>query len=321
MIKKTMIFIFAAMLTVTAVYAETADAAAPTAQYILSNITEPVYGSVGGEWAIIGLSRSGIDLPEVYCSKYLMSVEEKLMSSDGLGRKYTEYSRIAMAVASLGLDAHDFGAAHINLFNYINDYDSVIKQGLNGPIFALEAKFLCGDTDNAVCKRYIEYILSAQNPDGSFGLSQGMPDTDITAMAASTLCLYNNDVAAAKAADRAFLYLSAVQHENGGFNENKNDPEISCESTAQVVIAMRRRGLSDNDCFFNKNGNTPLSALYMFKTQNSGYKHKLSDTAENQMSTEQALLALTQPRAEASVLRYDSIWFNAGIKYLESIKQ
>ena len=34
--------------------------------FILDTVTEPSVGSVGGEWAVLGLARSGIDVPGDY---------------------------------------------------------------------------------------------------------------------------------------------------------------------------------------------------------------------------------------------------------------
>ena len=38
--------------------------------YILNTVTEPAVGSVGGEWSVLGLSRSGIEVPGVYYENY-----------------------------------------------------------------------------------------------------------------------------------------------------------------------------------------------------------------------------------------------------------
>lgn len=292
-----------------------------TAQYLLSKTPAPSVSSIGGEWAVIGIKRSKTSVLDSYFDNYLSRAAAKIDSGEGLGRKYTEYSRLAIALSALGANAKDFGTSHTNLLDYINDYDNTVRQGINGPIFALEAKKYCGDTDTEIRDKYISYIISKQNPDGSFGLSQDMSDTDITAMAISSLCLYIDvNPVLEKVINKAFLYLSSVQQEDGGFYESIIDTEINCESTAQVIIAMKRFGLNNDNGFFTKNGNTPYDALSKFRCSSGGYKHILSDAQENQMSTEQALLALTEASDKSRALVYDSIWFNANMKYLESIK-
>lgn len=287
-----------------------------TAKYVLSISPNPTVSSIGGEWAVIGIKRSKILAPKSYFLDYIERSEAAL--SEGLGRKYTEYSRLAIAISELGYDAMHFGDNNINLLEYINDYDSVVTQGINGPIFALKAKFSCGDDDTIVRDKYIEYILNRQNENGSFGLSEGIPDTDITAMAMSTLFLYIDTLPyVKKSINAAFLYLSSVQEPCGGFKETPDDLETNCESTAQVIIALKTMGLSENNKFFTKAQNTPYTALLGFRCSNGAYKHLKSDENENQMSTEQALLALTQKLMKNKyTLIYDNEWFYLNPKYL-----
>ena len=44
--------------------------------FILDTVTEPSVGSVGGEWSVLGLSRSGIDVPCEYYENYYDRVAE-----------------------------------------------------------------------------------------------------------------------------------------------------------------------------------------------------------------------------------------------------
>lgn len=316
--KKSVLFLLAVVFFVSTVqlncFADQDTEA--TAKYVLSKTPMPISASVGGEWAVIGIKRAGVQPNARYFENYITRARAKLDSGEEIGKKYTEYSRIALAFSALGEDVKEYG-----ILSYINDYDNVIVQGINGPIYALEAKYAAGDMDTETRDRYINYILSCQNADGSFGLSQNIPDADITAMAIGALCRYKDtNPKIYNAVNRAFLYLSSVQHSNGGFNENSYDTEISCESTAQVIIAMKRYGLDENCGFFTKNGCTPYTALSLFRCESGGYKHKTYDSQENQMSTEQALLALTEPKREPAALKYDSIWFDANLKYIESLK-
>lgn len=67
----------------------------------------PVTGSIGGEWAVLGLARSGRDIPGT--DDYYASVEEyvrKAMDEDGrLNRsRSTENSRLILALTALGID-------------------------------------------------------------------------------------------------------------------------------------------------------------------------------------------------------------------------
>ena len=285
-----------------------------TANYIIRSASMPGPGTTGGEWAVIGVKRTGT-AQSSYFDGYLQRLAALMQESGGdLGRKYTEYSRIAIALTEL--DEPD----PYNLLSYINDYDKVIVQGINGPIFALEAKHSLGDTETRIRDKYISYILERQNRDGSFGLSEGVADTDVTAMAIAALSLYGGDNKIDRAVNRAFLYLSSVQLNDGSFTESPKDETASCESTAQVIIAMRRYGLPDNDRFFVKGGKSPLDALDSFRRPDGGYVHLAGDSAPDQMSAEQALLAMTEPQSSPRALIYDALWFDANQKYIESVR-
>ncbi len=316
-INRIFILFLAAVLAagpVSAFCAEDGAETAETATYIMSAAPDPSPGSVGGEWAVIGLHRANA-ADGAYFDAYLRNLDARMSESGGdLGRRYTEYSRIALALSELGeSDKYD-------LLSRVNDYDSVTAQGINGAIFALEAKSALGDTDTSTRDRYIDYILSRQNKDGSFGLSNDKPDADVTAMAISALCLYGGGVEIDRAINRAFLYLSSVQNGDGSFSETTGEAAC-CETTAQVMIAMRRYGLPDDNRFFTKNGNTPKTALERFRSGGGAYLHVIEGGAPDQMAAEQALLALTEPLADQRTLIYDALWFEANQMYLESVRE
>ena len=321
LLKPMLMFIILFIFAYSSVYAlDDNQKIEETAKYVLSQAPIPTVSSISGEWAIIGISQSGLTVPDSYFDGYNTRTANILDEANGnLGRKYTEYSRIAIALNSIGAPTENVGEKHFNLFSYINDYDKVIVQGINGPIFALTAKVLCGDNDRETTQKYIEFILKHQNSDGSFGLSQNVPDTDITAMAISALSLCNSSQSIDNAINRAFLYLSSIQKNDGGFSANPNETEGNCESIAQVIIAMKRYGLSPHDSFFTKNGYTPYDALDSYRTNGGGYLHLKSDADANQIASEQALLALTETQKPTNMLVYDRVWFDANLKYLESI--
>ena len=103
-----------------------------TARYVLSQATIPTISSTSGEWAVIGISHSGLNVPDSYFDSYNARVSNILDEKNGnLGRKYTEYSRIAIALNSIGAPTSNIGEKRFNLFSYINDYDKVILQGIS----------------------------------------------------------------------------------------------------------------------------------------------------------------------------------------------
>ena len=63
-----------------------------SAAYMLKAVRSPQVGSIGGEWAVIGLARSGYDVPQAYYDSYLNTVTKYVQNKRGVldERKYTE---------------------------------------------------------------------------------------------------------------------------------------------------------------------------------------------------------------------------------------
>jgi len=97
-----------------------------TAKYVYTTTPSPQVGSVGGEWAVLGLARSGYSVPEKYYQDYYARVEQYVKDCKGVlhDKKYTEYSRVIVALSSLGLDARSVGG--YDLTKPLGDYDKTI---------------------------------------------------------------------------------------------------------------------------------------------------------------------------------------------------
>ena len=84
-------------LSVNASAAVSADdltaAVTDTAQYMYKTVKTPQMGSIGGEWAMIGLARSGYTVPDEYYQDYYAAVEAYVKACKGVlhEKKYTEY--------------------------------------------------------------------------------------------------------------------------------------------------------------------------------------------------------------------------------------
>lgn len=110
-----------------------ADAITDTAAYLYKTVKSPQVGSIGGEWAVLGLARSGYDVPEQYYQDYYATVEEYVKACNGMlhEKKYTEYSRLIVALSSIGKDARD--VAGYDLTKALGDYDKTIWAGAERP--------------------------------------------------------------------------------------------------------------------------------------------------------------------------------------------
>ncbi|MDD3164815.1 MAG: hypothetical protein PHS97_03060 [Oscillospiraceae bacterium] len=237
----------------------------------------------GGEWALIALARA--DGAGDAAQAYAADLAAQLESCGGVlsTRRYTEYSRVVLALTAIGRDARRF--AGFDLTAPLADYGAVVQQGLNGAIYAL----LAVDSGQYACaarEDYIRFLLSRALPSGGFCLTGQSPDPDVTAMALSALAPYQSRVEVAACVQAALLQLSALQEPSGGFSSFGAE---TCESTAQVILALCSLGISPDDARFVQNGHTAADALAAFAT-GSGYAHILGG-AQNRMASEQAALA------------------------------
>lgn len=62
---------------------------ARTAEYVYKKVTAPAFGSIGGEWAVIGLSRAEAAVPDEYYQGYLKRLTDYVKEKKGhtLGEK------------------------------------------------------------------------------------------------------------------------------------------------------------------------------------------------------------------------------------------
>ena len=81
------------------------------AAFVSRAVPAPEVSSIGGEWAIIGLARGGAERPQGYDGGYLSRAEQTVKEKQGVlhSRKYTEYSRVILALSALNQDARDVG--------------------------------------------------------------------------------------------------------------------------------------------------------------------------------------------------------------------
>lgn len=258
----------------------------------------PTVGSIGGEWEILGLARSG-KLDSDVADKYLANVISTLKECNGVlhEKKYTEYSRVILALTSMGVDITNVGG--YNLLEPLADYDKTVWQGLNGAVWALIAvdsrnyefpEAASGVTQNSR-EKLINNILAAEVSGGGWDFSGNSADPDMTGMALQALAPYYNSNTKVKAAvDRAITKLSNIQKPNGSYATYGTETVESC---AQVIVALTALGIDPNtDSRFSKNRKSVVDALLTYINTDGSFCHVLGGGA-NQMATEQAYYALT----------------------------
>ena len=267
------------------------DVIKDTAKVIKTSVESPTVSSTGGEWSVIGLARHGESLTSNVFTTYYTNASKYVKDKNGVlsSNKYTEYSRVVIALCAIAKNPTDVSG--FNLIAPLLDYDSVIKQGLNGPVWALIALDASGYKDDGIRQQYIDLILSREIDGGGWALNkaQTTPDVDITAMALTALSDYTENEKVQKAVDRGIVYLSKVQKSDGGFGNYS-------ESTSQVLTAISTLGISYNDARFIKSGNTLVDNLLSFYIDGKGFKHSKSNKTENLMATEQSFYALVSAK-------------------------
>ena len=275
-----------------------------TAEYLQAQITEPTCAPVGGEWLIFGLARSGIRTPQKYFDTYYGNLEAYVQESGGVlsARKYTEYSRVILALTAIGKDPAN--VAGYNLLLPLGDFEGTVNQGINGAIFALLALDSGGyevpenpeAAVQATRQMYVDEILRAEAPEGGWGFSGGEADADLTAMALQALAKYRGQPEVKEAAERGVTALARMQAADGSF---ESWDEASSESVSQVIVALTELGIGLDDTRFVKGGQTLEDVLLRFARESGAFGHTISGGGD-EMATEQALYALAAiARAEA----------------------
>lgn len=274
------------------------DTMQKTGEFLHGNVKEATFGSVGGEWLILGLARSGMEIPEEYYETYFQNVSTYTAQQGGVlhAKKYTEYSRVILAVTAINQDPADVGG--FNMLVPLADFEQTVFQGINGPIFALlaldsgnyEIPENIADSTQATRDLYVDYIINAQLENGGWCLMGGEAEIDLTAMALQALAKYQDRKDVAEAVEKGLAILSERQNEQGGYQYNAAEAESS-ESVSQVIVALSELGIALDDSRFVKNGNTLLDALLQFQQADNGFSH-LMDGETDLLATEQAFYAL-----------------------------
>ena len=269
-----------------------------TAGYLQAQIAAPGTGSVGGDWLIFGLARSGVKVPQKYFDAYYENVEAAVREKNGVlsDRKYTEYSRTVLALTAIGKNPVD--VAGFDLLKPLADFEQVTKQGINGTIFALLAmdsgKYEIPENPDAAVQAtrqmYVDELLARELPDGGWTLTGGEPDVDITAMTLQALAKYRDQADVTAAVERGLAVLSSLQEPDGGYVSWGSS---NSESVAQVLVALTELGVPLDDERFTKNGITVEDALLRFAQENGAFVHVRDGSGgDDEMATEQAFYAL-----------------------------
>ena len=290
--------------------------------YLTGSVASPIVGSEKGEWAVLAQARAG-SLNSAARTNYLANLRTYVRQRDGkLDQSadqtlHTEYSRVILALTSLGEDAERFrvGDVTYNLVEPLLEPGEsyvyqVSEQGNNGTIWALIALDSGNYRDDPVGNKaraaWIDLLIDKQQADGNWpiynpdqvdtGSGSDLGGVDVCAMAVQALAPYYLDQSRFQAlgathshaelksaVDKAVNFLSTSQNGTGGYG--------SAESSAQVIVALAALGRdAATDSAFTKNSMSALAGLLAYQQEDGGFSHATGGT--NQMASEQAAYAL-----------------------------
>lgn len=85
------------------------DAIKKTAAYEMETVTSPESNTLGGEWTVMALARSGVEVEDSYYEKYRANLEKRVKEQEGIlsDNRYTEYSRVTLALTAIGDNPED----------------------------------------------------------------------------------------------------------------------------------------------------------------------------------------------------------------------
>ncbi len=254
--------------------------------------------SSGDDLVVFSLARGG-DVSQELLQQWYESFCERAAAAGGRlsSSKYTEYSKAVLTLTAAGFDASKAAASQerpegYDLTEPLTQLDRVSAQGVTGAAYALLA-LDCGNyraqESDALRGQLVAYLLDNQLDDGGFALTNDKADAadaDVTAIVLSALAPYEQ---AAQAVQHALDCLAGMQMESGGFASYGQE---SCESTAQVILALCRLGIDTQDARFVKEGGTLTDALLRYQLEDGSFSHTPGGQSDP-IATTQALMALT----------------------------
>lgn len=283
--------------------------------YVKKKTPDPSFApgkSIHSEWAVLAEARGNVS-DTVWYNTYLTNTAAKiasmngnLLSAENTKGRYTEYSRVILALTSIGEDATKFTSSNGTVYNLVEPlFDQsggkylVSEQGNNGTAFALIAldsgSYYKDATGNAAREAWIKTLHTNQHSTGAWNIDGDHPgdNVDTTAMVVQALApYYASNTDAKDAVDNAVGWLSAQYRLRGDYG--------SSESAAQVIVALSALGIdARTNADFQYKGISVLSNFLSYADETTGgFLHVKIDPVTgkkatvNQMASEQAAYTL-----------------------------
>ena len=240
------------------------------------------------DWTVFAASRYGCDS---YADSYKAYIGDAV--SQNFDSLYlSDYSRIALAAMSVGLNPKDIGGKNLLEAIAKTDYSAEIYTG--GLFYALIALDAANYDQNAQ-NDLINVILASQRDDGGFNSYVEVDpsaywtvsgDPDSTGMALQALAVFAGNDKVDTAIEKAVDFAKANQLEDGGYGAWG----VSAESTAQIMLGLCSAGINPLSAEFTKGQNNMLTSLSSFINEDGGAR--CWDGSSNIMTSYQLLMAV-----------------------------
>ena len=233
-----------------------------------------------GTWTAAALAMAGDRIP----GSIINELTDEIKVSKGEFSGVTDCERLLINAVSAGLDVRDIGG--INLVKAMLDSESMEKQGINGPAYALIALSMLNEPWGDHLwneQKLIDLILSQQREDGGFALTTELEsDMDVTGFVLTALSGYKDNEAVSKAMDKALTWFLAE------VPTVENEEDLTSESLSQVIIAL----CSNGQDILEIDGVNLVERLMTFQNEDGSFCHIRKYGADT-MATEQAVIALS----------------------------
>lgn len=234
---------------------------------------------IGAEWYVFALSQYGDYDFTRYEKALLTYLEEHTVRSAVSRLKYL------LCLAAIGSNS-----------TYLNEVPdtSVGEMGLMSWVFGLHLGSNGMSGERYGIPEMQKVLLSLQCEDGGWAISGKYGDVDATAMTVQALApYYESDAAVREAVEKALLFLSERQLEDGDYaSYGVPNPE----STAQVLVALSALGIDcAEDPRFCKNGCTLIDGIAKYAKEDGSFCHKEGGEG-NATATEQVFYAMVAYR-------------------------
>lgn len=237
-------------------------------------------------WCVMALCAAGKNPHEV--RKNGLSPLDFLATQAGNWNSATDYERALLAAAAAGEDLREFGG--VDLVEKVRSFqkgDGRIGDAVNSNAFGILAYRAAGIP---IPPGAVNWLRSAQNPDGGWGVSPGQASNpDMTA--ASIMAMRAAGVSPADDALRkALSYLRSAQNPDGGFSNAGGASDTS--STAWCVQALVAMGEDPAGQAWSKGGNTPRGFILSMQAPDGHFRWKTGSDMNPVWTTAYAVCAL-----------------------------